>query len=203
MKILIADDHQLILNGLISVLSQQFPQAICKGAIDKTALFEALELDEYDILIQDLKFGADNAEDFMDDLRVNYPSLKVVLLTTISDSITIKQLSKKVDAYVLKSEPVQEIIKAINMVKTGETYLSEQTSFKISHLCQEEEIILTTREREVLEVIMQEKSIKQIAEILCISEKTVELHRGNLFIKLDVKNITGLVKKAIALNLLD
>lgn len=203
MKILIADDHQLILNGLLSVLSKQFPQAICKGALNKTALFEALVLEEYDILIQDLKFGSDNAKDFMDDLRGKYPSLKIVLLTTISDSITIKQLSKKVDAYVLKSEPVEEIIKAINMVKAGETYLSEQTSFKISHLCLEEEIILTTREREVLEVIMQEKSIKQIAEILFISEKTVELHRSNLFTKLDVKNITGLVKKAIALNLLE
>jgi DNA-binding NarL/FixJ family response regulator len=65
------------------------------------------------------------------------------------------------------------------------------------------EIVLTRREREVLEVIMKEKSIKEIAEELCISEKTVELHRSNLFVKLDVKNITGLVKKAIALNLLD
>ncbi|MCT4582687.1 MAG: helix-turn-helix transcriptional regulator [Flavobacteriales bacterium] len=73
----------------------------------------------------------------------------------------------------------------------------------MNQLISDDTIILTKREREVLEVIMREKSIKQIAEELFISEKTVELHRSNLFVKLDVKNITGLVKKAIALNLLD
>lgn len=203
MKIILADDHQLILDGLLSVLKKQFPNADFNGTLDKTALFSALRLEPFDILIQDLKFGKDNARDFLDELRSEFPKLKIILLTTVSDSVTISQLSKKVDSYILKSESLDEIIAAVNHVWNGEKYFSKLVENKINTLNPNESIVLTRREREVLEVIMKEKSIKQIAEELFISEKTVELHRSNLFAKLDVKNITGLVKKTIALNLLD
>lgn len=203
MRILLADDHQLILDGLLSVLTKQFPQAECRGVLNKTDLFETLRNESFDILIQDIKFGNDNAKDFLADLKQEFPSLKIVLLSTISDSVTIKQLSKKVDGYVLKSESLVEIKTAINRLSKGENYFSTLAQQKMDNLVPDDSIILTKREREVLEVIMREKSIKQIAAELFISEKTVELHRSNLFIKLDVKNITGLVKKAIALNLLD
>ncbi len=203
MKIILADDHQLILNGLLSVLIKQFPNAECSGVLNKTELFAALRKESFDILIQDLKFGADSAKDFLDELKKEFPTIKIILLTTVSDSVTIKQLSKKVDSYILKSESLDEIITAINRLNAGDKYYSQLAEQKMNDLIPDESIVLTRREKEVLEVIMKEKSIKQIAEELFISEKTVELHRSNLFVKLDVKNITGLVKKAIALNLLD
>jgi DNA-binding NarL/FixJ family response regulator len=203
MNIIIADDHQLILDGLLSVLTKQFPNAKCHGVLNKNALFESLRKKEFDILIQDIKFGTDNAKDFLNDLKQEFPHVKIVLLSTISDSVTIKQLSNKVDGYVLKSESLIEIETAIKTLAKGGKYFSTMAQKKMNQLISDDTIILTKREREVLEVIMREKSIKQIAEELFISEKTVELHRSNLFVKLDVKNITGLVKKAIALNLLD
>ena len=203
MKILLADDHQLILNGLLSVLEKQFPNAELAGVLNKSELFECLKKESYDILIQDLKFGADNAKDFLDEIRIDFPEMKIILLTTVSDSVTIKHLSKKVDSYILKSESLDEIITAINSLNAGNKYYSTLAEQKMNDLVPDDSIVLTRREKEVLEVIMKEKSIKQIAEELFISQKTVELHRSNLFIKLDVKNITGLVKKAIALNLLD
>jgi DNA-binding NarL/FixJ family response regulator len=203
MKIILADDHQLILDGLLTVLKRQFPGAIFKGVLNKTELFQLLREEPFDILIQDLKFGADNAKDFLGDLREEFPALKIILLTTVSDSVTIKQLSKKVDGYILKSESLEEIITAVNQVKIGNSYFSKLAEQKMNLLVPDDSIVSTRREREVLAIIMEEKSNKQIAEELFISEKTVELHRSNLFVKLDVKNITGLVKKAIALNLLD
>lgn len=203
MKIILADDHQLILNGLFSVLEKQFPNAKCLGVLNKIDLFHALRKESFDILIQDLKFGADNAKDFLNDLKEEFPLLKIILLTTVSDSVTIKQLSKKVDSYILKSESLDEIIRAINSLNMGNKYHSTLAKQKMKNLIPDDSIVLTRREKEVLEVIMKEKSIKQIAEELFISQKTVELHRSNLFVKLDVKNITGLVKKAIAMNLLD
>jgi DNA-binding NarL/FixJ family response regulator len=202
-KIILADDHQLILNGLRSVLEKQFPNAEFTGVLNKMDLFDALRKESFDILIQDLKFGADNAKDFLDDLKAEFSTLKIVLLTSVSDSVTIKQLSKKVDGYILKSESLDEIITAVNRLNAGDKYYSTLANQKMNDLIPDDTIILTRREKEVLEVIMKEKSIKEIAAELFISEKTVELHRSNLFIKLDVKNITGLVKKAIALNLLD
>lgn len=203
MKLILADDHQLILDGLLAVLKRQFPDAIFSSVLNKNELFHSLRKEPFDILIQDLKFDLDNAKDFIADLREEFPTLKIILLTTVSDSVTIKQLSKKVDGYILKSESLEEIITAVNQVQSGKSYFSKLAERKMNLLVPDDSIVLTRREREVLEIIMEEKSNKQIAEELFISEKTVELHRSNLFIKLDVKNITGLVKKAIALNLLD
>ena len=202
MKVIIADDHQLIINGLQSVLTEKYPQVEVDGAINKSILYELLATNKYDVLIQDLKFGADNAKDFLKEIKSEYPSLKIIVLSSISDSVTIKQLSNLVDGYVIKSESLEELTNAISKVTNGEKYFSELASNRLKENSVDE-IILTRREKEVLQVTLQEKSIKEIADILCISEKTVELHRSNLFVKLDVKNITGLVKKAIALNLIE
>lgn len=202
MKVIIADDHQLIINGLQSVLTEKYPQVEVDGAINKSILYELLATNKYDVLIQDLKFGADNAKDFLKEIKSEYPSLKKIVLSSISDSVTIKQLSNLVDGYVIKSESLEELTNAISKVTNGEKYFSELASNRLKENSVDE-ITLTRREKEVLQVTLQEKSIKEIADILCISEKTVELHRSNLFVKLDVKNITGLVKKAIALNLIE
>lgn len=202
MKVIIADDHQLIINGLQSVLTEKYPQVDVDGAINKSILFELLATNNYDVLIQDLKFGADNAKDFLKEIKSEYPLLKIIVLSSISDSVTIKQLSNLVDSYVIKSESLEELTNAISIVTNGEKYFSELASTRLEEN-PTNEISLTRREKEVLQVTLQEKSIKEIADILCISEKTVELHRSNLFVKLDVKNITGLVKRAIALNLIE
>jgi DNA-binding NarL/FixJ family response regulator len=203
MKIILADDHQLILDGLHTALQTHLPQASILKAINRTELVGILESTPVDVLIQDVKFGNDHVSDFLDDIISNYPQLKIILLTSVSDSVSIAKLGKKVQGYILKSESLQEIFTTIKEVMAGNTYFSEQAQQKLNEILPSDEITLTRREREVLEVIMQEKSTKEIADILSISEKTVELHRSNLFVKLDVKNITGLIKKTIALNLLD
>jgi DNA-binding NarL/FixJ family response regulator len=203
MKLLIADDHQLILDGLLSVVKTNFPDSDVYTAINKAELFEILKSNAIEILIQDVKFGEYHASDFMDEIKSEFPTTKVIFLTSVSDSVSITKLGQSVDGYVLKSESLEEIIRAIKAVNMGEKYFSEQSKAKIEQLIPDTDIVLTRREKEVLEVIMQEKSTKEIAEILSISEKTVELHRSNLFVKLNVKNLTGLIKKTIALNLID
>jgi len=203
MKLLIADDHQLILDGLLSVVKTNFPDSDVYTAINKAELFEILQSNAIEILIQDVKFGEYHASDFMDEIKSEFPTTKVIFLTSVSDSVSITKLGQSVDGYVLKSESLEEIIRAIKAVNMGEKYFSEQSKAKIEQLIPDKDIVLTRREKEVLEVIMQEKSTKEIAEILSISEKTVELHRSNLFVKLNVKNLTGLIKKTIALNLID
>jgi DNA-binding NarL/FixJ family response regulator len=203
MKLLIADDHQLILDGLLSVVKTNFPDSDVYTAINKAELFEILKSNAIEILIQDVKFGEYHASDFMDEIKSEFPTTKVIFLTSVSDSVSITKLGQSVDGYVLKSESLEEIIRAIKAVNMGEKYFSEQSKAKIEQLIPDTDIVLTRREKEVLEVIMQEKSTKEIAEILSISEKTVELHRSNLFVKLNVKNLTGLINKTIALNLID
>lgn len=202
MKIIIADDHHLIVEGLKAAVQKSFPDFAISTAMNKKELFEILKSQKSDILIQDIKFGDTNAKDFIDELKSEYPKLKIILLSSVSDSVSIKQLSKKIDSYILKSESLDEIIAAINSLLEGTKYFSKESTKRLNDF-KDEDIVLSRREKEVLTVIMKEKSIKEIAEELFISEKTVEMHRSNLFVKLDVKNLTGLIKKAIALNLLD
>lgn len=202
MNILFADDHQLILDGLKSVIQNQFSESKIETAINKTELFDKLKRKKFDVLIQDIKFGDSNAKDFIDEIKINYPQLKILILSSVSDSISIKHLLKKVHGYVLKSESITEICNGIDAIYNGSQFLSIEVKRKINAISLSNEIILTRREKEVLEIIMQEKSTKEIADVLCISQKTVEMHRSNLFVKLNVKNITGLVKQVIALDLL-
>ncbi|MEX0595565.1 MAG: response regulator transcription factor, partial [Candidatus Paceibacterota bacterium] len=185
------------------VIKTNFPDFNLFTAINKTELFKLLNESKIDILIQDVKFGVDHALDFIDELKTLYPETRIIFLTSVSDSVNISKLGQRVSGYILKSESLDEIINAIQEVCLGNAYYSEQAKAKMEQLIPIDDITLTRREREVLEVIMQEKSTKEIAEILSISEKTVELHRSNLFVKLDVKNLTGLIKKTIGLNLLD
>jgi len=213
MKIIFADDHQMILGGLTTVIETHFKSSEVYTALKKDELYIQLKTSskqisntsksqEINVLIQDIKFGKHNANDFLQEIRDTYPNLKILILSSVSDSTSIQKVLKKVNGYVLKSESINEIINGIKTICKGETFISPMATKIIGKVLNSNEIILTRREKEVLTVLMQEKSTKEIAEILFISQKTVEMHRSNLFVKLNVKNITGLVKQVIALDIL-
>ncbi|HIP35827.1 MAG TPA: response regulator transcription factor [Crocinitomix sp.] len=207
MKILFADDHQLILDGLKAVIQNKFKNAEIYTAKSKNELFIQLKTSKninqpFHILIQDIKFGKNNAMDFIEDIKLQHPNLKILVLSSISDSVSISRICKKVNGYVLKSEPVEEILNALESLYHKNNYISKAATQKLNAYTKDNAIVLSRREKEVLTELMKEKSTKEIADTLYISPKTVEMHRGNLFLKLEVKNVTGLVKKVIALDLL-
>jgi DNA-binding NarL/FixJ family response regulator len=203
MNILLADDHPLVLDGLKSAIERKFSNANLYTALNADALFEHLKSHEIDILFQDIKFGETHARDILKDLKQNYPKLKIIVLTSVADTTSIQQFLQRTNGYIIKSESIDIIFEAIEAVQLGEQYLSPEVKRKLSQIHSTSEIILTRRERDVLELILKAKSIKEIAQALKISEKTVEMHRGNLFVKLEVKNVSGLVQKAISLNLIE
>lgn len=203
MNILLADDHPLVLDGLKSAIERKFSHANVYVALNAATLFDHLKTYEIDILFQDIKFGETHARDILKDLKSNYPKLKIIMLTSLADTSSIQQFLQRTNGYIIKSESIDIIFEAIEAVQLGEQYLSPEVKRKLAHVHASSEIILTRRERDVLELILKAKSIKEIAQALTISEKTVEMHRGNLFVKLEVKNVAGLVQKAISLNLLE
>jgi DNA-binding NarL/FixJ family response regulator len=208
MNIVVADDHPLILEGLHKSLALEFCDATIFSCSTKDELFETLKKQEITLLIQDIKFGTSDARDFLKELKHAYPSTKIIALSSLNDRFAIEEtLATGIEGYVLKSESTHELFFAINAVLEGEKYLSEgvheslgkHESFQELH----KNIHLTGREKEVLREILAEKSTKEIAQSLFVTEKAVEHHRANLFSKLEVKNVTGLVKKALLLRLLE
>lgn len=208
MNILLADDHPLILEGLEKSLYNHLPNATIYTCLDKKQLFELLELHQMNILIQDIKFGSNDARDFIHELLHKFSNLKIIVLSSVTDPFSIQGILKLgVHGYVLKSESTQELVDAIKNCNIEEQFLSagviENLSKAITSSNPSKKIHLTLREKEVLKEIFAEKSTKEIAKTLFITEKAVEHHRMNLFSKLEVKNVTGLIKKAILLRLLE
>lgn len=200
MKILIADDHSLIIDGFVTVIKSHDASIGCYTATNKNELFDVLATQEIDILFQDILFGTNDARGFIKQVKEKYPLLKVIVISTLSDKPTVEMLFKQgVNGYLVKSDGSQEIIRAIEAVMDDTKYISKEllTEGHSSSTLKSNAIILTPREKEILCLILKEKTTKEIAEEVCLSEKTVENHRANLFIKFGVKNLAGLVKQAI------
>ncbi len=202
LNITIADDHDLIINGFIEVIKKEYPDKNIFSANNLDALKNLLERQPIDLLFQDIRFGKEDARLFIQQIKNQYPLLKIVIISSFDDLNNLQILKNQgIDGYILKSDENQEILNAIVAVENGTFYfskglrslLTENSVVKIK----KEEIYLTPREKEVLSLILNEKTTKEIAAILFLSEKTVENYRANLLLKFNVKFLAGLVKKAV------
>lgn len=195
MKFIIADDHPLIVEGFEKVLKMLFEDAIIFKAYNKEELQSILKKEGDTILFLDIMFGTEDARVFVSDITKLYPTLKIIAISTLSDQITIDtMLEGGVKAYLVKSDSKDVILQAIKAVNNNEVFLSPSVK---THYRQQTKLVLSRREKEILQLILKENTNKEIAAELNVSEKTVEHHRANLLIKFDAKNIAGLVKNAV------
>lgn len=205
MKIVIADDHFLVLDGLELLLSTfDFVQSTAR-AENYFGLKDRLEKEDFDVLLLDIHFGKHDGREILPEIKRMKPGLKIIALTSHSDSATIKSsVNAGFDGYLLKIDGRDEIEKALKTVMTDQKYFSPKTQqvFFESQTAKTK-VELTERELEILQCIVEEKTTKEIADQLCLSEKTVETHRGNLMLKLEARNIAGMVRKAIMLGLVN
>lgn len=209
-NILIADDHELILNGLKALLANVDAVTAVDAVSSRTELLAAMEGKSYDIVFLDIHFGRHDGREIAVELKKKYPAIVVAALTSFDDKDTIQStVNAGFNAFFLKSDDVTEIA---DWVKAGEfdtMYLSRQTqgAYARHTLAKDNkakhQIHITDREKEILRLILDEHTTKQIAEKMFLSEKTIENYRTNLMHKLDTTNIAGLVKKTILLGLLN
>ncbi|EID73993.1 LuxR C-terminal-related transcriptional regulator [Imtechella halotolerans] len=199
MKILLADDHFLVLDGLEVLLSTlPFVESTTR-ALDYFSLREQLEKETFDLLLLDIHFGKHDGREIIHEIKELNSKMKIIALTSHSDSVTIKSsISAGFDGYLLKIDGREEIERALKAVLNDQRYISTKTQqFFFDSQIGRNKIELTEREKEILQLIVHEKTTREIADILNLSEKTIETHRGNIMLKLEVHNIAGMVKKAI------
>lgn len=205
MYIVLADDHTVVLDGLALLLSTfDFIKQTDK-AVDEDTLFKLLETNLLpDIILLDVAFGSADGREVCKRINKQYPKIKVIALTSYSDIQTIKSsIQAGFDGYLLKSDDRNTVKQALQEVTKERKFFSSS----LKEVFFQQSIsrtggTLTKREEEVLKLIVNEKTTKEIAEELFISEKTVENHRTNLMLKLQAKNMAGLVKKAITTGLI-
>lgn len=216
-KILLAEDHQMVRNGLILMLEQQkaFEPDITE-VVNGTEVFEKLEHNTYDLILLDLSMPVMDGIAVLKKLRTLGIETPVLVLTMHNEEGIIKQaLDLGAYGYILKSSGLEELVKAILTVKDYERYFSNEISQilfskktkSVSKKTRLEstnpEDTLTKREIQILSLLVKEYSNQQIADHFFISKRTIEGHRKNIMAKLNIKNAVGLIKYAMENGLLD
>jgi DNA-binding NarL/FixJ family response regulator len=205
-RVLVADDHKIIRQGLRSLLEKQQDMEVVAEAEDgRNAVRLAAELAP-DINIMDITMPDLNGAEATKQILAKSPDIKIVALSMHSDSLFVTEMLKSgAVGYLLKDCAFEELAKAIRTVMEGKIYLSPAISgivvedyiTRLSRTGFASADILSDREREVLQLMAEGYSTKKISQKLHISVKTVETHRRQMMSKLDIHTIAELTKYAI------
>lgn len=200
-RIIIADDHPLVRNGLKAVLHTLPGFLVVAEAENGLQLLQRIETHKPAVALIDISMPQMNGLDALQRLSTQYPDLKLIVLTMHEEpEYILKSLSSGAQAYLLKNVEPEELQKAIlTVVKGGKYFNSTVSAIVMENLskAEPEEEALTPRELEVLTFICRGMSNHQIASELFISIRTVEKHRVNVLRKMQAVNTADLVRKAI------
>jgi len=213
-RVCITDDHQLVIEGLNLLLSDQTDLKVVSSF--KTGLQLLASLDKeinFDVVLLDINMPELNGIETCKRLKKSCPDIKIIALSMLGESNMIKLMLKSgADGYLHKNAGKDEIIQAITDVMHGKRYLSEEIAnivlFDDSNTATGKIVNspfprLSDREKQILTLIVNEKTTHEIADSLYISFGTVETHRRNIMIKLGAKNTAGLVRTALEYQLIN
>lgn len=210
-RVVVADDHPVVRLGICNALRDEPGIEVVGEAADGSqAVRLAIEL-QPDVFILDIQMPEKDGVAVARELRVRCPDVRILVLSAHADDrYVMGMLSEGLDGYLLKDDAIEQVVRAVRTVAQGETWLSPQIASKVvrhttgrgpsSGLGPDRP---TEREMEVLELMAQGLSNDEIAESLCITERTVRFHASNLFAKLQTSSRIETVVKAIQLGLVD
>lgn len=196
-KVLLVDDHAIVLDGLEAILNQNPNiEVVAKVTNGNTAL-AFLKLNVAQLIITDYSMPDMDGLSLIKKAKQQRPDIKVIMLS-MHDEISIIRgvMAAGIDGYILKKYAQNDLLQAINVVMAGGNYWSREVSSALLSNQDTECNVITERETEVLKLLCQELNSREISEKLFISERTVETHRKNLMRKTNATNTVGLIKYA-------
>jgi DNA-binding NarL/FixJ family response regulator len=210
-RVYIADDHQVLLDGLNTLLSNIDDLEVVGMGHHGKEVLQFVKGQEVDVILLDINMPVLNGIETCKILQKEHPSIKVLALSMYEKASFIQQMLKNGAAgYILKNTGQDELIEAIKTVHQGEQYLSKVVSDTLMQSLMGKSSStrpyipeMTRREKEVLSLIAKELTTQEISDHLHISLNTVETHRKNLLSKFGVRNSVGLIKMALERGLLE
>lgn len=212
-KVLLVDDHEMILDGLEAILNSSLKFNVIGRALNGEEAVRFVKKIEPHIILMDIEMPVKNGIEATRDIKTKYPKVKILTITMYNDGAFVKEMMDAgADGYILKNSGRDELLKAIENVLSGGKYVSQpilETIFKkhqtdtTEQSLERQRISLTTRELELVKLICNGMTNKEIGEELNISPRTVESHRSNLMRKLNVNNVSGIIQYSIQNNLLN
>jgi DNA-binding NarL/FixJ family response regulator len=204
-RVYIVDDHAVVIEGIYSLLQNEKGIQVVGYATSGTNCITYFFNHTADVILMDISLADMNGIDLCRQVKKNWPGLLVLALSTFNQGTYIRKMMEAgASGYLLKNASKTEIVEAIRAVTKGKTYLSFDAGQALKSTATSQATIpaLTKREKEVLAHIAEGLTSMQIAEKLFISVDTVDSHRKNLHVKLNVKNTAMLIRFAVEGNLL-
>jgi DNA-binding NarL/FixJ family response regulator len=212
-RILVADDHHVVRTGLRALLESKTGWQVCAEAANGREAVEKAGQLKPDVAVLDIGMPLLNGVEATRQIRKLSPKTEVLILTMHDSELLVQEvLGAGAHGYILKDDADRNLIAAVDALRRHKPYLSSRVSEAASKIPATEKdgsaasrssrSRLTPREREILQLLAEGKSNKEVAGILQISVKTAETHRANIMLKLDFHSITELVRYAVRNNII-
>lgn len=205
-RILVADDHQVVRTGLRALLESKTGWQVCAEAANGREAVEKAGQLKPDVAVLDIGMPLLNGVEATRQIRKLSPQTEILILTMHDSELLIQEvLGAGALGYILKDDADRNLVAAVDALRRHKPYLSSRVSESVSNTAAGDRTAfslssrsrLTPREREVLQLLAEGKSNKEVADILGISVKTAETHRANIMLKLDFHSVTQLVRYAV------
>lgn len=210
-KIILVDDHQMFRDGVKAVLHDEETMDVVGEVGSGEELYELLKSVTPDIIITDISMPDTSGIEITRYLTEKYPSVKVLILSMHkNEEFITKSLSAGANGYLPKDTSMKELLEAIEVISQGSNYFNREISDTLlssiirkskSEAKAAKTVALTSREREIISLVAEGLTNKEIAERLFISIRTVDSHKNNIMQKLNLKSTVEMVKYAIKNNL--
>lgn len=205
-RIVLVDDHPMVRERLAEVINREADMVVCGEAEDRGEALEVIGRAKPGLVIVDLTLKRSNGLDLIKDLQAMHPDLLILVLSMQDESLYAERVIRAgAHGYITKQEATRNILKAIRHVLTGNVFLSPELSGEIlSRMLGRSKAsigsldLLSDRELQVFELVGQGFGVRQIAEQLGLDAKTVETYRARIKEKLELKDASELLRKAIA-----
>lgn len=208
--ILIADDHDIIREGIKSVLKPHSQYQVCAEANDASDVLAKVEQFKPDVLLLDITMPKTSGLDIIGQIRHIHSGIKIIIITVHKmGAYLMKAMRLGVNGYLNKDSVAEELIPALGRVCSGGTYLSESVSeYLVERMREPKEEssgsqILNQREMDVLRLVAEGKTAREIAEALFLSRRTVENYKNNILKKLNLHKTSDLIKYALENKIVD
>lgn len=198
-KLFIVDDHYMVIEGIQSLLKDEQGIDWMGHATNAASCLAFLQKQLPDVILMDINLPDMSGIDLCKAVKEKYPSVFVIGLSTFNQySLIEKMMDNGASGYVLKNATREELMEAIHAVLKNKTYFSREAA-QTMRKDESIKIVLTRREKEVLELIADGMTNNEIAQQLFVSVTTVDTHRKNLLSKFEARNIASLIKMAVTM----
>lgn len=203
LRILIADDHDLILKGLKQILKEAFPSALIEEVKNAEGVFKKAIQQEWDIVISDISMPGRGGLDMLHDLKESFPKMPVLILSVHpEEQYAMRVLRAGAAGYLSKGSANDELVKAVQHILLGRKYISPYMAEKLAEqidvpLSKPLHTILSDKEFHIFKLIAEGKSIVEIAAMLSVSQTTISTHKAKLLTKMQMRANAELTRYAI------